>query len=123
MKSAELRKRQRRIETSVYCLEDIKNEIRYSRKAADRVLKDMEQKYPQLEWLSPESKSENSALGREFCRGLGKSDLEGQLKYCEIYAARFNSLLNSAKAERADKERLYVSLGAFGGIAVFILLV
>lgn len=123
MKSAELRKRQRQIETSIYCLEDIKNEIRYSQKAADRVLKDMGQKYPHLEWFAKESKNENCALGREFCRGLGKSDLEGQLKYCDIYFARFNSLLNSAKAERADKEKLYISLGAFGGIAIFILLV
>jgi len=118
-----LRSRIKYIELSLRCVEEIQGIIRYTRRNSIDLFKDMAAKYPELEWLSGEGDGEICALGHEFCNGLGAGDLQAQMDYCDMYRQRFSAALKAAERQRDEKERLYVSLGAFAGVAIFILLI
>lgn len=53
-----------------------------------------------------------------FARGLGASDTQGQLEHLELYSGMLESRLEDSRVNRAEKSRLYVSLGLFGGLLV-----
>ena len=53
-----------------------------------------------------------------FGDGLGRTDVEGQLTNCRLYAER----LEEARRDAATKSRLYVTLGVTGGIGLALLL-
>lgn len=59
---------------------------------------------------------------REFGRGFGASDTEGQLAHCQLYTGFIGGALAKAKEEKEKKARLYFMLGLFGGIAAALLL-
>ncbi len=105
------------------CVEDIKGQIRYSRRHSGELLREMTAKYSRLSWLNSDGGGDVYDLGRKFCQGLGASDLQGQMDYCDMYIHRFGAMLKEAQKELDEKERLYISLGAFGALAVFILFV
>ncbi len=64
----------------------------------------------------------DKALLRGFGRGLGCSDLQGQLSHCEAFAAQLDDSARSARVEAAAKGKLYVTLGAAGGLCAALLL-
>lgn len=112
------------LEISVRCIEDIKDTIRYSRHSTQQILSEMSTRYEMLEWLQYKNfKSESFRLGTEFKNGLGASDLEGQMRHCDMYLSRFKKLLAQTEKDKDGKFRMYVSLGALAGVAVFILLI
>ena len=57
-----------------------------------------------------------------FVQGLGASGVEGQLEHLELYAALVGPLLHRAREDRERRSRLYVALGAFGGMALCLAL-
>ena len=59
----------------------------------------------------------------EFGNGLGKTDIEGQLSHCELYAELFSRQAENARQEVAAKGRLYTTLGIAGGLALALLLI
>lgn len=68
-------------------------------------------------------KEEETALLTEFGKGLGVTDIDGQLAHCELYRERFSVRLKELKEEKETKVKLYRSLGVFLGmaLALFIL--
>lgn len=80
----------------------------------------------------PESLREQGAAGgandadcellRRFGEELGTTDVEGQLASCRLYADRISERLAAARRAAAEKGRLYVTLGAAGGLAAVLLL-
>lgn len=121
--AGDLRRKVRQIEMSLSCIDFVRANIRYVRKPSHELLAEVAQKYKTLDWLSETGSGECYELGKKFCQGIGTSDLEGQLEHCDIYSEAFRKLLDSAQKQREEKERLYVSLGAFSALAAFILLV
>ena len=59
---------------------------------------------------------------RDFGGGFGATDLEGQLAHCQLYLEFIGGALAEAKEEKAQKSRLYLMLGIFGGLAAALLL-
>jgi Stage III sporulation protein AB (spore_III_AB). len=62
-------------------------------------------------------------LLRDFGRGFGASDVEGQLSHCALYTELIGERLKTAREDRDRKSKLYQMLGIFGGIAAALLLV
>lgn len=58
----------------------------------------------------------------QFGRGLGKSDVDGQLSHCEAYRRLIGDRLTAARGEVASKGKLYITLGVSAGLAVALLL-
>lgn len=65
---------------------------------------------------------EDLELLRNFGEGLGRTDIEGQLEHCRMYAAQLGERLVQARREAASKSRLYITLGVTGGMALALLL-
>ena len=57
-----------------------------------------------------------------FGDGLGRTDVEGQLPNCRLYAEQLGERLGEARRDAATKSRLYVTLGVTGGIGLALLL-
>lgn len=57
-----------------------------------------------------------------FVRGLGVSDTQGQLEHIALYRALLEPRLEQARADAAQKSRVLVALGLFGGITFSLLL-
>ena len=57
-----------------------------------------------------------------FGDGLGRTDVEGQLTNCRLYAEQLGERLGEARRDAATKSRLYVTLGVTGGIGLALLL-
>ena len=60
-------------------------------------------------------------VAAEFINGLGKTDTEGQLFYCEGYAERVAQQKTAAEAEYQQKSRLYKTLGVLFGLSAALL--
>ena len=67
-------------------------------------------------------KETDKTLLQNFGRGLGCSDLDGQLAHCESFGAMLDGCVQSAKQEAASKGKLYVTLGVAGGLGAALLL-
>lgn len=65
-------------------------------------------------------KDEELYLG--FLQGLGASDAQGQLEHLALYMALTETSLSEAQEELSQKRRLYLALGAFGGIGACLLI-
>lgn len=65
---------------------------------------------------------QDSELLIEFGRGLGTSDVEGQLAHCELYQHLLQKQGEGARQDRLSKGRLYVTLGIAGGAGLALLL-
>lgn len=57
-----------------------------------------------------------------FGEGLGRSDVEGQMANCDLYGGLLADRLEEARREAAAKQRLYLTLGVAGGLALALLL-
>ena len=64
---------------------------------------------------------EDGALCRGLAQGLGTSGVQGQLEHLELYGGLVEARLRQAEEECRQKSRLYLALGALGGLAVCIL--
>lgn len=54
---------------------------------------------------------------------LGKTDRAGQKSYIELVRAKLSLQEKKAETDRAQKEKLYKSLGVLGGIATVLVLI
>ncbi len=60
---------------------------------------------------------------RSFYRGLGTTDLEGQLAHCSSYARMFEQQAKQAQQQDTVKGRLCRSLSVLGALTLAVLLV
>jgi stage III sporulation protein AB len=54
---------------------------------------------------------------------LGKTDRAGQKSYIELMRAKLSLQEKKAESDRAQKEKLYKSLGVLGGLATVLVLI
>lgn len=64
---------------------------------------------------------EDGALCSGLARGLGTSGTQGQLEHLQLYGGLVEARLREAEDECRQKSRLYLALGALGGLAVCVL--
>ena len=67
--------------------------------------------------LTSEEKRKISLLGER----LGYLDREMQLRQLELYETDFQYLLQNLQKDKAEKKKIYRSLGAMGGIMLAVL--
>lgn len=60
-------------------------------------------------------------VATEFINGLGKTDTEGQLLYCDGYAERVAQRKTEAEREYLQKGKLYKTLGVLFGLSAALL--
>lgn len=63
------------------------------------------------------------ALADAFLRGFGKTDLEGQLAYMQLFETRTSEALEVARQDVRLKCRLYTMLGLFSGTVLALILI
>lgn len=66
--------------------------------------------------------AEDLGVISSFLKGLGTTDIEGQITHTKHHLLRIDELINDAKEEKNRLARMYVSLGFLGGAFVAILL-
>lgn len=66
---------------------------------------------------------EDRRLLLNFLQSLGATDLSGQMDHCRMHAELLGRQLEAARKDYGEKNRLYVSLGLFGGLALSMLLI
>ena len=62
-------------------------------------------------------------LYTDFLSGLGATDTKSQLEHIELYSVMVEERLKEASLECEKKSRLYISLGFFVGLTLFMLIV
>lgn len=67
--------------------------------------------------------STDKAILCEFGRGLGTSDIEGQISHCELATISAKKQLQDAYTQKDTKTKLYKTLGTLAGIAAALLLI
>lgn len=65
---------------------------------------------------------DDRVLMKAFIGELGKTDAEGEMRFCEEYGALVQTHLAQARDEWKAKGRLYVTLGICSGLAAALLL-
>lgn len=73
--------------------------------------------------ISIKEKSTEDMFFKEFINGLGKSDTEGQLNYCNTARIRLKNILLEATKERDTKSKLYKMLSFSLGAMITLLIV
>ena len=61
-------------------------------------------------------------LFQNFVQGLGASDTQGQLEHLELYMDLLRERLREAREEYMQKNRLYIALGLFAGVALCVII-
>ncbi len=59
----------------------------------------------------------------EFLSGLGKSDVIGQLKYCERFSEKIKEKYIGALKSYHEKGRIYCVLGVSSGLAISLIII
>lgn len=148
MQSRKLSQRVAFLEQCVRFVSALETEIRYNAGSLGELIKKHAQDSPYHDFLngcvrslqcgSPFEKAWNScveaippeyglleedraALG-EFGKGLGTSDIDGQIAHCKLYLGVLKDRLQDAKAEKDKKGKLYFMLGTFLGSGIALLI-
>ena len=67
--------------------------------------------------------SDDISLISEFGRGLGKTDISGQMALCELISAKADSRLQICRKDKESKSRMYKTLGILGGATAALLII
>lgn len=62
-------------------------------------------------------------LYQGFVRGLGATDIQGQLEHIGLYRSLLEPRLEQAQEDARQKARIAVALGLFAGVALSLLLI
>lgn len=73
--------------------------------------------------LSDGISEDDKTLFNDFGRGLGITDISGQVAHCNLSLSMANSRLSLYREEKATKTKLYRTLGILSGIAVALLII
>lgn len=68
-------------------------------------------------------KNDEKQLIADFLCGLGKTDVDGQLDFCELYKQKLKALAERSDKLDQKKLRLYPPLGAFLGLFLVIMFI
>ena len=68
-------------------------------------------------------KKEDMGELQSFFASLGKSDVEGQIKICEMHKSLLAENRAAAVVQSEKKGRLYHMMGVFGGLALAVFLI
>ncbi len=118
--------RVKKLESVCRYINSICNEMRHSRAELEDILKGLECAVyiEDGRWHGTEGlKKEEYAVLQSFLRGLGTTDIEGQISNAKSHLASLENILQEARKTRSQCERLYISLGFLGGIFIAILLI
>ncbi len=139
--SHKLSDRVKKLESFLKFISNAKSEIRYTAAPVERILarqgRDLDFQPACLRSLEGGSdfykawetcagvgwNKKDAALLQEFGRGLGATDVEGQLAHCDLYLRLTEERLDEAQRDRDAKSKLYATLGVSGGIAAVLLLI
>lgn len=70
----------------------------------------------------PFCRKDEAALMRALGQALGKSDRAGAVQTLELYEGQLSALYEAARAEYAEKGRLFRSVGALCGLGAAVML-
>ena len=70
----------------------------------------------------PFCRKDEAALMRSLGQALGKSDRAGEVQTLELYEGQLSALYEAARAEYAEKGRLFRSVGALCGLGAAVML-
>jgi len=101
-------------------VEEIKDRIKFSRVETKDLILMLKDKYPVL--FDHEHQIEDKELFTEFLDGLGKTDTEGQLQFCEGMISSIDRRLDDAESDKKNKMKLYITLGISVSVACSIIL-
>ena len=102
-------------------VDEIKAIIRYSAQETDEIIYRIRQKYPAL--FTENVVDEDAEIINELINGIGKTDSDGQLAFCEGINRIIERNLREAEADKQEKAKLYAVLGLSFGLAFSIILV
>lgn len=66
--------------------------------------------------------ADDRTLLKAFVEGIGKSDVEGEVRFCEDYCEAVSAHLSAAREDMKTKGRLQLTLGICGGLLAALLL-
>ena len=66
--------------------------------------------------------ADDCALLRGFADGIGRSDVDGELRHCGEYRKAIDDHLQQAREELRVKGRLFMTVGVCGGLLTALLL-
>lgn len=96
------------------CLDKVANGVSFSKAWYYGV-----QKIPKETGL----KCEDINLIANFGKGLGTSDIDGQVSHCELYKNLISENLSDARIQKQKKYKLYQMLGVCSGICAGLFLI
>ena len=103
-------------------MEEMRDSIRYSSEMFQKIASKLFER-SDFSVLNSKNDDFTKKLLDEFLSGLGKTDVGGQLSYCEQYISRAEKALAAAEAKRDKCARLYAVLGVCAGVGVSVLLI
>lgn len=103
-------------------MEEMRDSIRYSSEMYQKIAARLFER-SDFRVLASKNNDFVKKLMDEFLSGLGKTDIGGQLSYCEQHISRAEKVLAAAEAKRDKCARLYAVLGVCAGVGVSVLLI
>lgn len=67
-------------------------------------------------------KREDKKMIISFIKGLGTTDVSGQLQHCDTYSEIIKRKVNTLEEDKSNKIKLYNSFGILGAFLIFALL-
>ncbi len=103
---------------------DVKEEIRYSGRKTEKLIEILLKK-AEYGFLKKESfvSEEDRRDYCEFLENLGKSDVFGQMHYCELAIKRTEAKLRAASEKYETTGKVYCTLGFCAGLAISLIIV
>ena len=119
--SSRLSKRVEMLITLEKAIDETKDIIRYTAEETDGIIHHLKGKYPML--FSGNLRNDDFVIIKELVDGLGKTDREGQLDFCNGLKRCVSRNLREAETEKQAKSKLYTVLGLSFGLAFSIILI
>lgn len=115
-----LYKRSEQLLTMQKAVGEIKDTIKYSRTESCEIITHIKNKYTEL--FRGELNIKDALIIKNLFSGLGKTDTNGQLDFCDSVLNDINRNLLEAEKDKNEKAKLYSTLGVSAGLAISIII-
>ena len=119
--SARLNERVAQLKSLQKTIIEIKDIINYSCIEAKDIIKNIRTKHP--EFFNGALHKNDQTVLNDLVYGIGKTDTEGQLQFCDRLIRNIDRNLEEAQNDKNEKAKLYATLGLSLGIAVSIIII
>ncbi len=119
--SARLNERVAQLKSLQKTIIEIKDIINYSCIEAKDIIKNIRTKHP--EFFNGALHKNDQTVLNDLVSGIGKTDTEGQLQFCDRLIRNIDRNLEEAQNDKNEKAKLYATLGLSLGIAVSIIII